>query len=170
MQPDQARAVLNFYLSLLENEHETTRRVLAAIPAGKEEYRPDPVSKTAVQLAAHIAESEIWFLTGVSRGEFPEYGKRNSEPPKTAAEVLARYECEYPKALAPVKQMTPDQAAKPVSMFARLELPAVAFISVMVRHSAHHRGQLSAYLRPMGAKVPAIYGESADSKSQQAGA
>jgi uncharacterized damage-inducible protein DinB len=40
--------------------------------------------------------------------------------------------------------------------------PAVAYLNIAIRHSVHHRGQLSAYLRPMGAKVPAIYVESAD--------
>jgi uncharacterized damage-inducible protein DinB len=42
------------------------------------------------------------------------------------------------------------------------EFPAVVYLQLMVNHSIHHRGQLSAYLRPMGAKVPAIYGGSAD--------
>jgi uncharacterized damage-inducible protein DinB len=40
--------------------------------------------------------------------------------------------------------------------------PAVAYLSIMSRHSIHHRGQLAAYLRPMGGKVPNIYGGSAD--------
>jgi uncharacterized damage-inducible protein DinB len=43
-------------------------------------------------------------------------------------------------------------------------MPAVNCLLFMVKHGAHHRGQLSAYLRPMGAKVPAIYGQSADTK------
>jgi uncharacterized damage-inducible protein DinB len=42
------------------------------------------------------------------------------------------------------------------------QLPAVAFIQLAMNHTIHHRGQLSMYLRPMGAKVPAIYGESYD--------
>jgi uncharacterized damage-inducible protein DinB len=42
------------------------------------------------------------------------------------------------------------------------QLPAVQFLSLAVKHSVHHRGQLSAYLRAMGGKVPGIYGPSAD--------
>ena len=99
MQPDQADAVLKFHLSLLESEHEATKRVIAAVPSGKEEYRPDPVSKTALELASHIAQSEIFFLTGASRGEFPEAGNRPNVELKNAAEVLAWYEQEYSKAL-----------------------------------------------------------------------
>jgi len=43
------------------------------------------------------------------------------------------------------------------------QLPAVMYAGFILHHSVHHRGQLSMYLRPMGAKVPAIYGESYDS-------
>jgi uncharacterized damage-inducible protein DinB len=42
------------------------------------------------------------------------------------------------------------------------QLPAVTYLNFLLHHSIHHRGQLSMYLRPMGAKVPSIYGESYD--------
>jgi len=45
-----------------------------------------------------------------------------------------------------------------------MSYPAVVYLTIMVKHSAHHRGQLSAYLRPMGAKVPGIYGPSGDTQ------
>jgi uncharacterized damage-inducible protein DinB len=47
-------------------------------------------------------------------------------------------------------------------MFGMFNLPAVMYLQFMLNHSIHHRGQLSAYLRPMGAKVPSIYGGSFD--------
>ena len=50
------------------------------------------------------------------------------------------------------------------------QLPAVAFLMVGLHHTIHHRGQLSAYLRSMGAKVPAIYGESYDSAAAKSSA
>jgi uncharacterized damage-inducible protein DinB len=46
------------------------------------------------------------------------------------------------------------------------QMPAVAFLDLGIRHSIHHRGQLSVYLRPAGGRVPAIYGESYDSKNK----
>jgi uncharacterized damage-inducible protein DinB len=45
-----------------------------------------------------------------------------------------------------------------------MQLSGVGYLTLMVKHSAHHRGQLSAYLRPMGAKVPGIYGPSGDTQ------
>jgi uncharacterized damage-inducible protein DinB len=44
-----------------------------------------------------------------------------------------------------------------------IQQPAVLFLQFGLVHTIHHRGQLSTYLRPMGSKVPAIYGESYDS-------
>ena len=49
-------------------------------------------------------------------------------------------------------------------MFGVMQMPAVNFVSLCVKHSVHHRGQLSAYLRAMGGKVPGIYGPSADTQ------
>jgi len=49
-----------------------------------------------------------------------------------------------------------------IPFFGVMEMPAVAYLNFMNLHTAHHRGQLSTYLRPMGSKVPSIYGGSAD--------
>jgi uncharacterized damage-inducible protein DinB len=49
-------------------------------------------------------------------------------------------------------------------MFGVFQLPAVHFIALALKHSVHHRGQLSAYLRAMGGAVPGIYGPSADTQ------
>ena len=74
---------------------------------------------------------------------------------------MAYYDAEIPKAIEAVKKLTPEQLAKPVQFFAWTN-PNVAYAQFLLKHTIHHRGQLSAYLRPMGAKVPAIYGGSAD--------
>ena len=63
-----------------------------------------------------------------------------------------------------------DQLVKVVDFRGMMQLPAIAFLQLSLLHSSHHRGQLSTYLRPMGAKVPAIYGESYDSAKAKAGA
>ena len=58
--------------------------------------------------------------------------------------------------------MTPDQLMKSIDFRGMFQYPAVAYLEFAIRHTIHHRGQLSMYLRPMGAKVPSIYGESHD--------
>ena len=55
-----------------------------------------------------------------------------------------------------------EELLRPVNMFGAFEMPAVEFVSLALRHSVHHRGQLRAYLRAAGSKVPSMYGPSAD--------
>ena len=57
----------------------------------------------------------------------------------------------------------PPTPARIIELFGVYKMPAVAYLSMALRHSIHHRGQLSSYARAMGGKVPAIYGPSADS-------
>jgi uncharacterized damage-inducible protein DinB len=68
--------------------------------------------------------------------------------------------------LEQVKAMTPEQLATEVDFFGVMKMPAVGLLSMALRHSIHHRGQLSSYLRAMGGKVPGIYGPSADEPSE----
>src|ERR1700687_3284785 len=68
--PDQAKFVLGLALPTLKSEHEITRRVIEAIPLDKGDYRPDAVSKTALELAWHIVAAEKRFLGGIPAGAF----------------------------------------------------------------------------------------------------
>ena len=150
----------------LKNEFQTTKRVISAIPEPAKNWKPDPKSKTALELAWHIVYEDVIFLKNIARGEFgdfmaqAEHGKQIM--PKTVADVVAYYDKEMPAAMAEVQSMTPNQLLKVVNFAGMFNFPAVIYLSFMNNHSIHHRGQLSTYLRPMGSKVPSIYGGSAD--------
>jgi uncharacterized damage-inducible protein DinB len=163
MNPEQAAFLAQVLVQGLEREYETTKKVIAAVPEGKKDYCPDPSSRSALALASHIATSEVWFLSGIANGEFAA-----GEPPQlgSVAEVLAFYEKEYPAALAKVKALPADKLVKMIQAFGVFNLPAVAYLGFMNSHSIHHRGQLAVYLRPMGSKVPSIYGGSYDEPMQ----
>jgi uncharacterized damage-inducible protein DinB len=161
MTPDEAHFFVQTIVEDAGRESATTSKVLAAVPADKCEYRPAPDSMTALDLAWHTAASEVYFLNGIADGEFGPGGKR-PETVQTGADVVAWYEANRPAAADRVKAMTPEQCAKVISFHGIFILPAFAYMNFMVKHSIHHRGQLSCYLRPMGAKVPAIYGGSFD--------
>ena len=77
------------------------------------------------------------------------------------SQIAALYQEKMPALLAQLKTMTGEQLAKQIQFFT-FNLPAAAYLNFAQVHTIHHRGQLSVYLRPMGAKVPAIYGGSAD--------
>jgi uncharacterized damage-inducible protein DinB len=162
MSPDQAKGIAMFLLSALEQESTVTRRIIAAVPAERSDYAPHPTNMTALKLAGHIAVSQIWFLNGIAAGSFP----MEEEPSfSTPAEVLAWYEREFPAAIEKVRALSGEQLAAVVDFFG-MKFPNVVYLNFCQVHTVHHRGQLSAYLRPMGAKVPSIYGGSADEPFQ----
>jgi len=163
MNHEQAVFTANMFADGLEREYATTRKILAAVPEGKKDFRPDDNARTAFQLATHIASSDVWFLNGIVKGEFV------PEPDKTfrsVAEIVAYYEHEFPAALAKVKALPAEKLAAVLSFFGVFQLPAVAYLGFVNNHSIHHRGQLATYLRPMGAKCPSIYGGSYDEPMQ----
>jgi uncharacterized damage-inducible protein DinB len=151
------------YLPALKNESRVTKKVIEAVPAGKADYRPDPVSKTADELVRHIAAADVRFVDTVINGKF-ETGALLPAALKTPAEIAAWYEKAYAERLDALSKLTGEQLMKMVDFRGMFQRPAVAFLMLGVHHTIHHRGQLSAYLRSMGAKVPPIYGESYDSE------
>jgi len=157
---EQAKGFLSFFLGTMENEYKTTRKVIAAVPQDKCEWRPDPKAKNALELATHIPEGDLFFMDAIISGSFA--GGETKTAPKTIDEVLTSYETNYNDRLAKLKAMSGEALAKPIPFFGMMELPAVMYLNFMLLHTSHHRGQLSVYLRPMGAKVPSIYGGSAD--------
>ena len=82
--------------------------------------------------------------------------------PQTSAEVVAWYDENLKRGLARMAEMTAEQLVTPVEFFGVFNMPAVMYLAFLNNHSIHHRGELATYLRPMGSKVPAIYGGSYD--------
>jgi len=163
IQQEQATFLLQFLLPALKNEHRTTRSVIEAIPPDKGDYRPEDVAKSALELAWHIVAAEQRFLDGVASGEFNFNPIHRPETVKTSAGIGTWYEESFTKNFDRLTKMTGEQLVKSLDFRGAFQMPAVAFLEIALRHSIHHRGQLSTYLRPMGGKVPAIYGESYDS-------
>jgi hypothetical protein len=81
---------------------------------------------------------------------------------KTGDDVAQWYEDSFAQCMPLLEALSEEQLTTPVDFIGLRNDPAVAYLNIAIRHSVHHRGQLSAYLRPMGAKVQAIYVESAD--------
>jgi uncharacterized damage-inducible protein DinB len=159
---EQAKRISLFLIAALEQESATTRKIIAAVPAEKSDYRPHPTNKSELELANHIATSEVWFLNGIAAANVPtEEGPSFSTP----TDALAWYDREFPAALAKVKALSGEQLVAVADLFG-MKFPNVVYLNFCQVHSIHHRGQLSAYLRPMGAKVPSIYGGSADEPFQ----
>jgi uncharacterized damage-inducible protein DinB len=160
--PDQAKFLMGVALPTLKNEHQTTRRVIEAIPLDNGDYRPDTVSKTALELAWHIAASEQRFFSGIPVGAFDFSPIPRPESITNSAAIAAWFDESFSANLEKLEELSGEQLARLIDFRGMFQLPAVGFIQLALNHTIHHRGQLSVYLRPMGGKVPSIYGESYD--------
>jgi uncharacterized damage-inducible protein DinB len=162
MNAEQARAVRDVLVDTIEQESQATRKVIAAVPNANRDYRPDPKSRTAWEIAVHIALSDLWFADSLLKGNFEWTGEPPTPPEMTDPAAVARYHEQHVGGrLAQLRSMTPDQLLRSVDFFGTSG-PVVTFLAAMNNHTIHHRGQLAAYLRAAGSKVPAIYGMSAD--------
>ncbi len=163
IQPHQANFLLNdVYLPRVKMEHRNTKNVIQAIPLDKGDYRPDAISKSALDLSWHIVATEMRFMDAVVNGEFDLSPRPMPDSIKNSAELVAWYEENFGWRFDQLTKLSNEQLAKLVDFRGMFQQSAVMFLHLMTQHTAHHRGQLSMYLRPMGAKVPSIYGESHD--------
>jgi uncharacterized damage-inducible protein DinB len=154
-----------FYLQRLQAELPLFTKVLKAVPADRLDYKPHDRSPSAQQLLATLSGEHEVCVTVVAerRGEW------KSGPPKSYEEMLTTFERsgqEMADLVAKMDDAGWDQQAEFYYQGKKVsEQPISQFLWMIMFDAIHHRGQLTTYLRPMGAKVPAIYGPSADEKS-----
>jgi len=165
---DFATTYREMMLQNFANEVQTTKKVLAAIPDEKRDYRHDTNGRTAWELAWHLANTDVQFLDGIADGKFTSGGRDEAEKPKTIAELVNWYDRNVARASERVRAMRGEQLTTPIEFFGVFNFPAVQYLGLLNNHSIHHRGALATYLRPMGSKCPSIYGGSYDEPFQPA--
>ena len=164
MNADQAKFLAEAVGQQLQGEWKTTYKVIAAVPEDKKTYKPQADSRDAWFLAHHIATCDVGFLRAVAANDFNAFAVETSA--QTISSLADWYKHEFPKALEKVLALDGAHLSKIVEAWGVLKLPSVSYMLVCNNHMIHHRGQLSTYLRPMGGKVPSIYGNSFDEKMQ----
>jgi uncharacterized damage-inducible protein DinB len=162
LSPEFAVGFRQMMLDGATREMETTKKVIAAIPDDKSDYKPDPHARTAWELAWHLANTDVQFLDGIADLQFKMETPDAEDKPKTAQELVAWYDENFRRGAERVQALSPEQLLTPVDFYGMFNLPAVFYLSFLNNHSIHHRGALATYLRPMGAKCPSIYGGSYD--------
>jgi uncharacterized damage-inducible protein DinB len=167
MDANQAKTVADFLIADFENEMQTTLRVIEAVPADHLDHQPDPKAKSGLGLVRHITLEDEWLLDCIANGEFvPPPDDSDACGIMSPSDAVARYKEKVPAALNRVRAMSGEQLIGIIDLFGMMQAPAVNFLAMAIKHSVHHRGQLSTYLRPMGGKVPGIYGPSADTAEE----
>ena len=145
------------FIDFWTNESKTTRNVLARIPEGSD-YRPDPKSRTAHEIAWQIVCEEKMIIEAL------ESGRAEWAPPPTPAtmkEVLQAYEEQSAELDQRWKKLPAERWNGTLEFFGSRR-PASPMAWSFLFDIVHHRGQITTYLRPMGSTVPQIYGPSAD--------
>jgi|SRR5215813_6674228 len=148
------------YLSLRQHEFETTLRVLQAYPEDKISIRPAPKSRTAAELAMVFASEErvikVLVETGATSTQLPRL-----QVPDTMAGMISAWQEAVSANTALLSKLTPAELEKVVDFYGlRVTLADALWIELL--DHIHHRGQFSVYLRLAGARVPSIYGPTAD--------
>jgi len=165
MNAEQAQFLASFFAKAMEGECPATCKVLAAVPDDRRDYKPDEKSRTAWELAVHLATGDIWFIDSICDGAFnfdPEAEKKMAAGFRSVNDVVEFYKREFPRRLERLRSTPAEKLAQVVDFFGMMQQPAAAYLVFANNHGIHHRGQLASYLRAMGSKVPAIYGGSAD--------
>jgi len=142
-------------------------KVLRAVPGSRPDYRPDPKSRTATEIAWLLAQSEASLLKLIETGEIQ---WSESKPEATLDAIVSAFEKNAEAVNEEIGKLDESAWGKKVR-FVMEGAPAwedtlEAFVWGFLFDSIHHRGQLTTYLRPMGGKVPAVYGPSADDSGQ----
>jgi uncharacterized damage-inducible protein DinB len=143
-------------------EFETTKRVLAALPQGKEDFRPHERSMTAKELAWLFVQEEK-LGHGFLQGEAKYTGEKG---PATIREIIPLYERAFAETTKLLKGMTEEELEGTAEFWiapkTKGPVKKLDFLWMMHSDAIHHRGQFSVYIRMAGGKVPSIYGPSAD--------
>jgi len=166
--------IKEFLAAELEREVERSRRALQQLPEGKAEFKPHDKSMQFGYLADMVATIPSWIamqLTQDSLDIAPADGKHAMPrtPKITSADHIKALDEAADKARRAFKETTDAHLATNWQLKARgnvvQEGPRHQLIQETFNHWAHHRGQMTVYLRLMGAKVPALFGPSADENS-----
>ena len=162
-----------FFRDELDREVERSRKALEQVPDGKFDWKPHEKSMIFGYLANMVATIPMWIAMEINRDELdvaPAEGQgMNPERKETSAELVKALDDAAKDARSALENTTDEYLNTNWKMLARGQVvwegTRWEVIQDTISHWSHHRGQMTVYLRLMGAKVPGIFGPSADDQS-----
>lgn len=155
------------YLNVYEREHATTANVLRSYPDDKLDLRPHAKCKTARELAWLMVAGQKMIEKALSTGfDWSAPPPAPVTPPATMEAIVDALDQEHERVVGVLRDLSDEDLSGTVQFFVSPktlgEVPKLQFIWMMLHDQIHHRGQFSIYLRMADAKVPSIYGPTAD--------
>lgn len=165
--------ITEFLRSELDREVERSRKALEQVPEGQYNWKPHERSMIFGYLADMVATIPTWIAMEIERDELdiaPAEGESTKPAPKeTSADLVKALDEAAAQARGALEKTSDEFLMTNWKLLAGgnvvIESPRYEMIQETINHWAHHRGQMTVYLRLMGAKVPALYGPSADDSS-----
>lgn len=162
-----------WFLAELESEAAKSRRVLEQVPANKRDWKPHDRSMALGYLSDLVANIPSWVAYAITLNELdiaPKDGpSRKPAPLNTPAELVAALDKAVAQSREALQKTTDAHLATSWRLLAggrlAFEQTRLQVIRDTFLHSAHHRGQMTVYLRLIGSKVPSVYGPTADDAS-----
>jgi len=159
-----------FLRAELDREVDRSRRALEQLPEGKYDWKPHEKSMIFGYLANMVATIPTWIAKQINEDQLDvapaDGGKMEQKRMETSGEFVDALDKSAASARSAFEKTTEEHLETNWQLLARgqvvMEAPRYVMIQDTINHWAHHRGQMTVYLRLMGAKVPAIYGPSAD--------
>jgi len=152
------------FVQVFEEELARTKKVLDAYPASESELRPHEKAKCARELAG-LFPMELGMGMAAINGTM-DLSAGFPPPPETLEAAIGAFDQAREAFLETLRSSSDDQLGGTVTFFTAPftmgDIPVTQFLWFMLHDHIHHRGQFSVYLRMSGAKVPSIYGPSAD--------
>jgi uncharacterized damage-inducible protein DinB len=164
--------IKDYLLAELNREVERSRAALEQVPEGKSDWKPHDKSMPFGYLANMVATIPMWITMQINQDELDiapkDGGKFEMKPLTTSAEYIEALDKAAAGAGAAFEKTSDEHLKTNWQLKAGgnvvMDAPRYEMIQDSLLHLAHHRGQMTVYLRLMGAKVPALYGPSADEK------
>ena len=159
--------VSELLLAQLEREVPTTRKTIERVPEGKPDWKPHPKSMELGYLTTLVSSMLGWIAMIIDR-DFLDLGGGGAPQASTTEERLAAFDKAVDEARRALRETTEEHLMLPWQLRVNDnvvdEKPRHIMIADTISHLAHHRGQLTVYLRLNDQKVPSIYGPTADEK------
>ena len=159
---------LEHFINVWEREAAKTVKLLACLPAGQYDFRPDPEGRSLGEMAWHLAEGDAYMTSGIEAADFSmSVRPPGIERPRKIEELAPGYERVHRDAVERIRKLKPEDLDRtiPFMSMGPLAIRDILWDMVLL-HNIHHRGQLSLMCRLAGGRPVGVFGPTREDMQQ----